>query len=458
MTKEAFTDRILYSLIGLVLYILASWWIDGYLLASTYPFSPFDLGTISSDSVFMLERMGGQSSKLAFLLVAFSCPILWFTYLMGIRRSPHQWTLWSTGIVYFSLMSATDIIREVHRESTVRCALLIWAIFSGLITARICSTAERTAKVLCFFATIHAVYALAMMYGTHMFVSGTVVRAGGIFGDPAAFYPLVMMCLPLAIALCIRQSHMLIRIFWGISALVIGLALVATWYRGGIAGIAVGLTWFAYHKTKRWMPTIGTGLGLGLVALYTFLLRVNGPLNQASSDGSLHGRYRIWQLSIKQIMEHWATGIGIGNTVIHTTDVYKGHVMYLEFPHTHNLLLQWMVEMGVGGGVLLTFFVVAIYEVIKHSDDVMALGLGASWLAVLVAGIVDVPFGVSQLGLDQFTPNNAIAGAMLGAIMLIKSDPRNPVVTLRLPSKEHSVVETGGIRERSIKNSGGEIR
>ena len=404
------TQRLIGLIVGAQLWAVGVWLLLGYV---------FPVGQLySADVVFPLFRYGVTTSRAGAVVLVLLCPLAWASFRFGIARSRAAQVLWAAGLCYVAACVGTYLALAARGQSTERSALLLWALTSGLLAARLCVTPTRTAKVMCALGSAQSLYALFSLFtGHHPFVSGSVTRAGGTFQDPAALYPTLLLCLPLAVALALERGPVVLRLLWAGASLVLFAGLVATWYRGGIIGATAGLTWLAYRLTNRRRPAVLTSLALGVVALWTCSSRIAGAANQASSDGSLQGRYRVWDGALELFRRHALTGVGVSSVNIPTSVGPAGRMVPLTFIHCHDLLLNWLVEMGIGGGVLFVVFVVAISRLVRQAATPMALGIGASWIALLLAGIVDVPFGVCT---PQYVHNCALAAALLGATVQLQ--------------------------------------
>lgn len=80
-----------------------------------------------------------------------------------------------------------------------------------------------------------------------------------------------------------------------------------------------------------------------------------------STDIAIHGRLELWDAAIHEIVKRPITGIGAGVFSEHIgSQVFPGRLGY----HTHNLFLNFLVELGIPGLLLL---LVLIYDLTKKT-------------------------------------------------------------------------------------------
>lgn len=183
----------------------------------------------------------------------------------------------------------------------------------------------------------------------------TVMRASGFFPDPhmAAFF--FGMTLPLAVLQAWKSAppH---RKFWIACALIIFLADLFTFSRGGYVGLISGATFVFFllvtrvniRKKIKAVIMIAVFLSLGIL--------LSSPIGErffssfSSRDYSATERIRLWQEAARVVQEYPLLGVGLGNYPL----IVKPTATYREPIYAHNLFLDIALETGLLG---LAFFI-----------------------------------------------------------------------------------------------------
>lgn len=397
-------------------YLVSAWLLTYYLLPGTVwsRFSPFN-------NSFLFEL--GSSNLYWLLALAIFCTAVLFSYSRWNTKADANAALLCLVSLYLGVYILTALGWRQDVVATNNCFRVLAATSTGLLVARLCGRSERLAQVLCVLAAVQGTYALYYhKLGHNVFQSGDVARAGGTFNHPNGVYTVMMLCLPLVIACAVNAQSLSARAFWMICASVVFAALMITWYRGGILGAAFGVTWLTYRLTKSKQTAVLVAVALATAFLLAVYQRTNGDVNQQSSHRSVQGRYLLWHRGLGVFQHHWLTGVGLGALEMPVTVTKlngKKHQVIIE---PKNVVLHWLAEMGLGGGILFVLFVIAIVNVIRRHSSPIASALGASWLSLVVAGMFDTPFGTA----DRFY-GNALVGALLGAVLLLCTPPKHEV-------------------------------
>lgn len=198
-------------------------------------------------------------------------------------------------------------------------------------------------------------------------ISGfTVMRASGFFPDPhmAAFF--FGMSFPLALSLAWDAAPRR-RTYWLICALVILIADLLTFSRGGYIGLLSGMGVFAlplflrYAAVKKRAVEIGVGGSIILALILASPVGTRLFSSFSQGDGSNTERVRLWQEGAELIAERPAFGVGLGNYPL----AVKPSADYREPIYAHNLFLDIALELGIIGA----FFFIAF----------LFLGISSAW-------------------------------------------------------------------------------
>jgi O-antigen ligase len=249
--------------------------------------------------------------------------------------------------------------------------------------------------------------------------SGDVLRAGGTFNHPNHLYTLMLVVLPLTISSIITSKNTIARLFFMICAATEFCALMLTWYRGGVIGLCIAFVFLAWQITKS-KRIVALAVATGMVLSGTVLLhRSTGEVNASSSSRSNASRFLLWKKGGEVFLSHPVMGVGVGNLRIPTSTPTKETNVRSEQIQIEpkNLLLFYLCELGIFGAVLVGLFVAAISARLKGLISPMAGAIGASWVALIIAGVVDTPFGPAERYVG-----NACFGLLLGLTVLLISE------------------------------------
>jgi len=154
-----------------------------------------------------------------------------------------------------------------------------------------------------------------------------------------------------------RAESNLGRLFlWGVSLLMV-VALLLTFSRGGFIGMMVVLIAYVVHLRRlNWMLVAAAALGIGALLLPQAVLeRVMTGLTTGDLDAVSAGRATlIWPLLLPVIGDHWIFGGGI-ESILWSPPVRSG-ALFVTQPH--NAYLALLLDYGVvGGAMILSFYV-----------------------------------------------------------------------------------------------------
>jgi len=177
------------------------------------------------------------------------------------------------------------------------------------------------------------------------------------------------------------------------------------WLTLAISGLLVlGLHWRSQSEPKqRRLLALSTAVGLGIVSLIfvaVTMQRMVDPLQtQAQPTATLahvehtftrSERFQIWQYWAGHIQEKPWAGVGFGRDLPHM--VYKKPPEWfgLMFAHAHNLFLNYALQLGLPGVLVLLLLFGALgrtFWMIYRSPDQETSSVGAIGLGVLAAMI-----------------------------------------------------------------------
>lgn len=227
----------------------------------------------------------------------------------------------------------------------------------------------------------------------------TIFRAISTFPDPHMFSIYLGLTLPLALGLYFFSKK---KIYLALS-LVILLADLLTFSRGGYIGLAAGLLFFllVIIKNKKLNPKkILVGFALALVFL-TFIFK--SPIGNRfltsfnAKEGSNVGRIETWKEAVG-IIKNNLLGVGLGNYALER----KATADYREPIYAHNLYLDIASETGIINAIIwIALIVFSMRSFVKKSEkNILWLGGAASLVIFSVHSIFETAlFSVQALPL-----------------------------------------------------------
>lgn len=219
-------------------------------------------------------------------------------------------------------------------------------------------------------------------------------RVFGPFDNPNIFAEYLTFVLPAALAFMITEARLEMKAVWAGVLVVSGVALVATFSRGGWLATGASLLLLGLM----WEPRL---VLLMTAAIFVFpALAPDQVMSRASSIGSLQDssnvfRLSIWLASLKMIATYCLSGIGPGTAAFNR--IYPAF-MIAGTPaiHTHNLFLQLALELGLPGLLAFLWLLLAVFSrsvavlpALSYQDQGMLTAVVAALTGFLLHGAVD---------------------------------------------------------------------
>ena len=220
------------------------------------------------------------------------------------------------------------------------------------------------------------------------------VRVYSTLGNPNVLGEYLILIIPVIMAMIWSCKGFLARLYYlgvlGVSCL----CLVFTQSRGCWIGIIVGLGVYIFIVNKRYISLLFAGaLASPFVMPQSIVDRFTSIGD--TSDSSTSYRVFIWLGTFMLLKDFWLYGIGIGEEAFaRIYPFYSYSNIYA--PHSHNIYLQLIVEMGVVGLVVMFFVMllfwrrmIATYAKKKVMETVFATGVLAGTIAFMCQGAFD---------------------------------------------------------------------
>ncbi|HAT73745.1 MAG: hypothetical protein US30_C0005G0040 [Candidatus Moranbacteria bacterium GW2011_GWF2_36_839] len=214
-------------------------------------------------------------------------------------------------------------------------------------------------------------------------------RAIATFPDPHSFSLFLGMMLPLSVILFFVSEK---KVLWIFSFVVIFLANILTFSRGGYVAIIVGITIFVGVFWNKIQIKQKLMAGLAVIIL-VLMLTVPGPVSQRFDssfdlqEGSNAGRIGMWQKSLGIILEKPFFGTGIGNFSLEVDN----NAGYRNPIYAHNTYLDIAVEEGILASLIwiLILFITLLNFWIFSKKDMIYCGFFVSLIIFSAHSMVE---------------------------------------------------------------------
>jgi len=212
-------------------------------------------------------------------------------------------------------------------------------------------------------------------------------RATGPFPYPNALALLVVPIGAFAFA----------RKYWLVAAVALFAALLAR-SDGGVGALLIAC-WVVLLFDKRWRKP-ALGLALAAVLAIGIIPQIREPFVKLVTFQDWSGRVRVWMWdeTVHMLKDHPLTGAGMGGypTVVAP---YHGHDFIEIFQYPHNILLNFWSETGLLGLIAFGWILWAWFGYAKGRVSARPLLVLAPLIALLVHGLVDVPYFKNDLAM-----------------------------------------------------------
>jgi putative inorganic carbon (hco3(-)) transporter len=207
--------------------------------------------------------------------------------------------------------------------------------------------------------------------GLYLFSTGVVRLASGPVGDPNDYAFLLASALPLALY---RMADRRRRLLAGVASVAIVLAVLASFSRGAILGLAVAGAWALLRGRVRLRGAVVAAIALTLIAVLGYQTQ-DGRVEEAFegktavADSNVESRLTFWRVAVQQFESSPVVGVGPGNYSVR----YPEHELPYVTPGrldlgvtTHNTYLNVLAELGLPGLLFFLAFLAHSWLLIRR--------------------------------------------------------------------------------------------
>jgi len=331
-------------------------------------------------------------------------------FLFAILSRPFEITPLTVALILFIAVNFLGGFLSATPGSSLRIAALV-SLFM-LVALIIPAVCREKSSVDFFFLVFLAGAGLTGIVGLYQVLAGYVgqlyldmevfwdirFRVVSTLGNPNVYGMYLVLAVPLAAACVFFLKHPLLKILCaGLTGLLL-VNLLLTYSRGSYLALAITVGVFVLIMEKRFVvlfiPALMTVPFLLPPAMMNRLLSIFDM-----TDTSAAFRISIWRGSVRIIQDFWMSGIGQGAEAFNRIFPYYAPAAAVA-EHSHNLILQVILELGIVGlvvfiAVLACYFRVMVNFLRRATElrlRLMAAALVAAVIGFLFQGLTDHVF------------------------------------------------------------------
>lgn len=231
-----------------------------------------------------------------------------------------------------------------------------------------------------------------------------------IYNTPNAVPLYIVPLIGIAASLVLYERDRRVRI---VSAAFLAIALAATFIslsRGGYFALAVIALILAIVNRYRWylLPAVVVA-GAALSRIPAIASRLAHEFNLNDPNNTFVTRLDLWQATLRMLRDHPVLGTGMFGFA-RSIEPYRGGVYEENLIYPHNIVLNMWTETGLLGVVSFGWLLVQTFRVSWRGWTsgplpwrAIQLGMVLAMAAVIVHGMVDVPYFKNDLALEFWT-------------------------------------------------------
>ena len=375
-------------------------------------------------------RTGGMG-KLLIVYMGYS--------LLGTLYSSHPGNSAASAAMWIVMFCGyLTVVTVVHNRRRLETALLLFTLSTGLVGA--IAGGQYVLRDLLHLDLPNQIWLELdrLFYRNFPLVvdlSMADYRAAGTFNNPNVLGEFLIIMLPSVIYYSFGGKRTKLQLMGRICLLAVLLGVAVTFSRGAYLALLSMLMLILVTNLRRITPLI---LSLfAAVSLIPESVIARFLAIGDSTDQSISIRFAAWDVAIQAIIEHPILGLGPG--VSNLWELLKN--MGIHAPHSHNLLLQLLVE---GGFIALFLFAMLAIRLLQGSIELMGHSpktnfLGATFtmfvVSFMVYGMVDYPFLSPKL-VGAFLLVIGLAEACFSLYLAQETSPLRRAFRIPLPKRK----------------------
>jgi O-antigen ligase len=231
-----------------------------------------------------------------------------------------------------------------------------------------------------------------------------------IYNTPNAVPLYVVPLIGIAASLVLYERDRRVRI---VSAVFLAIGLASTFLslsRGGYFALAVMALILAIVNRYRWylLPAVVVA-GAAMSRIPAIASRLAHEFNLSDPNNTFVSRLDLWQATLRMLRDHPILGTGMFGFA-RSIQPYRGGVYEENLIYPHNIVLNMWTETGLLGVVSFGWLLVQTFRVSWRGWTsgplpwrAIQLGIVLAMAAIIVHGLVDVPYFKNDLALEFWT-------------------------------------------------------
>ncbi len=365
---------------------------------------------------FVLRLVGGAVGNLWDETLFLAMILLWiYKWIVDVKETRIKVTPIDGGLILFYgvslvllFINSVDFSQGLEGfRAVIQHTLWYFPVIQLVRDKKDCRNIYRLLILVCLFISLHGIYQYIVKVEMpenwiDSVETGIRTRVYSIIGSPNILGSLMTLTIPMAVALFFAEKKPLVKIFYLMTVVSLGLCLVFTSSRGAWIGFIAAVFIYVTMKDKRLLIPVAIVALLVAVLIPSVSSRLIYMLSPEYIESSLRGgRLVRWLEGIEMVSVRPFLGVGLGQfggAVAVNNEVRD--VFYMD-----NYYLKTAVEMGLVG---LTAFLVLMYNVFTWSLRAsvriidpyykeLSIGAFAGLFGVMVHNVVENVFEVPMM-------------------------------------------------------------
>ena len=232
-----------------------------------------------------------------------------------------------------------------------------------------------------------------------------LIRPVAIYTTPNAVPLFLVPMIAVAASIAVYASDLRLRLASVAFLVIAGAACLLSFSLGGLLALAaVGLGLALTHRYRLWLLAAIVAGSIAVTRIPAVAHRI-ALENPGYAWGSLTSRRRLWEITLRMLRDHPIFGSGLSGFA-HAIDPYRnGFTEQLIDPHF--IVFNFWTETGLLGLVAFTWLMIRAFMVswrgwlrASKAWRPLHLGVALALVAVVVHGLVDVPYFKNDLSLE----------------------------------------------------------
>jgi O-antigen ligase len=330
------------------------------------------------------------------------------------RRLPDLRSPFTIAAAVFIVAGAVSVIVAPDRRAALGIyrAYLIEPVAFFFVLSEVVTTSRRAMAVLAGFGLAGVVVSVANSVVIidalrHHAISAGVTAPVVIYTNandiPLFLVPLIAIAGSIVLYATDQRDRLVTGAFLAIAVIATLLSLS----RGGyLALAAVALALAISHRRRWWLLGAAAAAAVVLILIPPINHRLAVEVDFSNPQNTLVGRFELWRVSLQMLEQHPLLGAGLSGFA-QTIAPYWNPTHIDRFIYPHNIVLTFWSETGLLGLGAFAWIVITGFAQgwrgWRKGDAgwrPIELGIAIALVAVVVHGLVDVPYFKNDLSLE----------------------------------------------------------